>query len=257
MRYFVQSYALLSIPCGYLVNEIVNQKLFIRLFFGAFFIALGFLNLFQIWQYTVGIITEYSMTYSYYKRIFLKTKVSDADRKLMEVTRSVEATETFENEKEYEPFAVGYYNFSDANATPIDFSRTDSSRFVSPPTSYLYNSNQEFGPKFQLQYDHAVPTNKDHAWLRISLKYFSEEDIKDFESDIVINMPHNDYNLKYRAYNFAKFPWKKGEWNSVQFDYMTPFPYNEKDKFDIYIWHRGKNDLWVDDFKIEAFTKKD
>ena len=69
-------------------------------------------------------------------------------------------------------------------------------------------------------------------------------------------MPHKRYNLKYRAYDFEKYPSKKGEWNKIEIDYMTPYPYSEQDHFDIYIWHRGKKNIWIDDFKVEAYLKK-
>ena len=56
--------------------------------------------------------------------------------------------------------------------------------------------------------------------------------------------------------NFEKYPTKKGEWNKLEFDYMTPYPYSEQDHFDVYIWHRGKKNIWLDDFRIEGYLKK-
>ena len=114
----------------------------------------------------------------------------------------------------------------------------------------------EWGPTYHLQYDRLVPSDKDHAWLKLSVNYYSDSDIKDNETNFVINMPHKKYNLKYRAFNFASQPWKQGEWNHVEFDYMTPFPYSEQDHFDLYIWHRGKQSIWLDDLKVEAYLKK-
>jgi hypothetical protein len=256
MRYFVESYAVLSIPFGYLINDILKKKILVRLTFFSIIVLLIGLNIFQIWQYCVGIIPEYSMTYPYYKRIFLKTKVTEEDRKLMEVTRSVEATEFFTNIDEYEKREVLYLNFSSKKSTIYKYKNVDLKKYHSFPNSYLLKPKDEFGLKYLLPYKLAVPNEKDHAWIRVSLNYYSEEDPKNFESNVVISMPHNNYNLKYRAFNFSTFEWKKGDWNHIEFDYMTPFPYDEDDYFDIYIWHRGANNLWIDDYKVELFNKK-
>ena len=68
-------------------------------------------------------------------------------------------------------------------------------------------------------------------------------------------MPHNKYNLKYRSYDLENYPFKRNEWNSVQIDYMTPYPYSEKDSMEFYLWYRGNNELLIDNFKIEVFEK--
>ena len=37
---------------------------------------------------------------------------------------------------------------------------------------------------------------------------------------------------------------------------MTPRPYSEADKFEIYAWYRGNSEIWIDNFQVETFVKK-
>ncbi len=256
MRYFVDSYPVMAIAFGYVLVDIRKRKWPVKTI--AFF-AMGFftaLNLFQTWQYVHWIIPEDRMTYAYYKRIFLKTKVTDEDRKLMEVGRSYDGSDRFDNPGEYNHHTVWSLDFDHNDGPEYNVSKRDTSRYFSSPASIKMSGEDEWGPVFKIQYDELVPSDKDHAWLKVTALYYSEVDIRDNETNFVINMPHRKYNLKYRACHFSEFPWKKGEWNKVEFDYMTPFPYSEQDHFDIYIWHRGKENIWLDDLKVDAYLKK-
>jgi hypothetical protein len=256
MRYFVDSYPVLAISFGYFLIDIERRNVLLKTFCAIALILFTFLNLFQTWQYVHGIIPEDRMTRAYYKSIFLKTKVTDDQRKLMEVERSHESSETFKNVDEYNHHTIGLFDFDSANSGSTDESKYDTTYHLSGIHSYRMNENDEWGPKFQVQYDQLVPGDRDHAWIKVTVNYFTEEDIKDNPASLVINMPHRKYNLKYRSFDFEKAPSKKGEWNRLEFDYMTPYPYSGSDHFDIYIWHRGKKPIWFDDFKIEAYLKK-
>jgi len=256
MRYFVDSYSVMAIPFGYVLLDMHRRKWFLKSLVYTVMLFFVALNLFQTWQYVKWIIPEDRMTKAYYKRIFFKTSVTDEDRKLMEVQRSFTMEESFTNPEEYNHHTVGFMNFDDVNTASFDESKRDSQHFLSGKNSFRMTAVDEWGPKFILQYDHLVPKDRDHAWLKLSVNYFSEKEINDQEIIIVINMPHRKYNLKYRAYALSHFLWKQGEWNKAEFDYMTPYPYLQDDKFEVYIWHRGSSTVWIDDFKVEAYLKK-
>ncbi len=256
MRYFVESYPVMAISFGYVLTDIWKRKWLLKSITSVLLVLFTALNLFQTWQYMHWIIPEDRMNWAYYKQIFLKTKVTDDDRKLMEVQRSYDYTESFTNPEEYNRHTVVYLSFDNVNTSDYDESKKDTALFLSAPSSFKMTENDEWGPNCKIQYDHLVPSDKDHAWLKLSAWYYSDADIKDNETNFVINMPHHKYNLKYRAFNFSQFPWKKGEWNKVEFNYMTPFPYSEKDHFEIYIWHRGKQTMWLDNMHVEAYLKK-
>jgi hypothetical protein len=138
MRYFVDSYAVMSIPFGACLMAISRKRWIVKaplyLLMGLFLL----LNLFQTWQYIVGIIPEDRMTFNYYKRIFLKTNVTEEDRWLMEVGRSQGSSETFSNPKDYERRMIGYYDFDSLNsALSMPPAATASMRWVESTRSNL------------------------------------------------------------------------------------------------------------------------
>lgn len=255
MRYFVQSYSILSIPLCISVERILKMN-FKKYFIFSIIAFLIFLNLFQTWQFVNWILPEDRMTFKYYKKSFLKTNVTEEDRKLTEVKRSIDYTESFDNENEYNHYMLAYYNFEDKNSTTIDSTKLSTKYFGSPPKSALLSENNPYYPTYKIRYDHLVKEQLDHVWLRVTFDYYSEIDIKENPASLVINFPHNKYNLKYRAFDLDKYKFEKGTWNSLKIDYMTPFPYSEKDYFEIYIWYRGKNELYIDNVKIEVYEKK-
>lgn len=256
MRYFAESYTVMAIPFGFALMEIAKSRWWVKLLSTIAISFFVFLNLFQTWQFVNWIIPDDRMTYKYYKRIFLKTHVTEEDRKLMEVQRSFSSVEFFTNEHEYDHYTLAEYDFDNNNATVIDPGVLDTTHYLSPPYSCKLSEQNLYYPTYRIQYKNLVKPDRDHVWLRVSLSYFSETDIKDNPASIVINMPHGDYNLKYRAFDFEKKPFTPGEWNTISIEYMTPFPYNENDSFEIYVWYRGKSQLFIDNMKIEVFDRK-
>ncbi len=257
MRYFTESYAVMALPLGYLLKDIGTRSILLRgitLLSVSFFV---FLNLFQTWQFTHWIIPDDRMTYAYYKKIFLNTKVSDEDRKLMEVQRSFAAEDFFTNDTAYTRYTLASFNFDNPILPTLIESRLDTAHHHSGIRSFELDTARKFSPKFKIPYFKLIKAEKDHVWLRVSLYYFSSGDINMDPASIIICMPHKKYNLKYRGFDFEKQPYVAGQWNRVVADYMTPFPYNEKDNFDIYVWYRGNGaPVYIDDFKIDVYDPK-
>jgi len=83
-RPMVETVAVLAIPAAALIEWIQDQKMrFVKLGFATLFIALIGLNLFQSYQYSLGIIHFDRMTKAYYWRVFGKLKIKDEDKKLL------------------------------------------------------------------------------------------------------------------------------------------------------------------------------
>jgi hypothetical protein len=214
------------------------------------------MGLFQTWQAEKFILPFQRVNFEYYKHVFLKTKIKPEDARYLDIARGYTAVEEFTNEQEYNHFTLAHYNFENINSSEIDFSKLDSTHSLSPPYSYKMGENDDYGITYKIRYDQLVPPGKDHAWLRVTVNYFSETDIKDNPATIVMEMPHKKYSLKYASYDFEKFPSQTGKWNQIQINYLTPAVYSEKDKIVFYLWHRGKKDIYFDDIHIEAFERK-
>ena len=255
MRYFAESYAILAFPFAVLINTLTTSNRILKYSVYTIMILCSALNLFQTWQYVNWIIPADRMNWAYYKRIWLKTEVTPEDRSYMEVERSIGETEGFTNEQDYNRRSVGFYDFERVNSSAIDQNRCDTFS-LSKPYSYRYGANEEWGITYEIPYDHLVSEDKDHNWVRVSFDYFAGADVKENPASVVINMPHGDYLLKYRCFDLEKMPFTPNAWNHVVLNYMTPFPYLTSDKIQIYLWHRGKKDFFIDNLHIEAFEKK-
>ncbi|HRH66698.1 MAG TPA: hypothetical protein PLU53_10415 [Bacteroidia bacterium] len=257
MRYFSESYAVMALPLGYLLNETGTRRFWMK---AVTFLSISFfvfLNLFQTWQFLHWIIPDDRMTYAYYKKIFLNTKVTDEDKKLMEVQRSFEAEDKFLNDTLYSPYTLAYYNFDQPKLPSFIENKFESEFHHSGLRSFKLDTARNYSPKYKIPYYKLVKPGKDHVWLRISLYYFTPGDIHKDPASIVINMPHKKYNLKYRGYDFERQEFVPGQWNKIIAEYMTPFPYNEKDFFEFYVWYRGNGTpVYIDDFKIEVYDPK-
>ncbi|MFN8143483.1 MAG: glycosyltransferase family 39 protein [Bacteroidia bacterium] len=257
MRYFSESYAVMALPLGFILQDISTRKFFLKgvtLISICFFV---FLNLFQTWQFLNWLIPDDRMTYAYYKKVFLKTKVSDEDRKLMEIQRSIEATERFTNDSDYTHYQWTYFNFDQPNMSGLVENKLDTTFHHSGIRSFRVDSAHRFSPKYKIPYFKLVKENKDHVWLRVSLYFYSAGDIQKDPASLIITMPHKKYNLKYKGFDFEKYPHVNGQWNKITAEYMTPFPYNDRDFFEFYIWYRGTEaPVYIDDFRIEVFDPK-
>jgi hypothetical protein len=255
-RYFVESYAVMAIPFGYLIKWIRQYRLLTIVFVitALFFL---FLSLFQTWQANNWIIDGYRMTKAYYWRVFLKTKVSAEDRKLCEIERTFKAEETFSNPQDYTKHTAGFLDFESRNTIDFDFSCIDTTVFYSAPNSYKITAKNIYGPTFKIPYYKL--TKREHAWIRVSFMYFTKYDMKESPASLVIEMDHNKgkYIEKYRNWNIEKFDYKNNQWNSFSVDYLTPYPLSvKKDIFKIYVYVRGAKELFIDDMHVEVFERK-
>ena len=46
------------------------------------------------------------------------------------------------------------------------------------------------------------------------------------------------------------------QWNLITADYMTPELLSRSDELEVYVWYNGKENIWIDDLKIEFFNPK-
>ncbi len=255
-RYFVESYAILAIPLGYFVKEMMGRKIlkWIFLAVASFFV---FLNLFQTWQFNNFIFDGYSMTQEYYWKVFLKTSVSEEDRKYREIIRDFGPVDHFGNREDYNVRTAEYLDFEDVNTINISNQNINNQLSKSPPNSCMIDPVQTYGPTFKIPY-HKL-TNREHAWMTVSFDYFSEFDIKESDAILVIEMNHNNgqYIEKRRTWPLKNYAFNRNEWNHFSSDYLTPYPLSTKnDVFTIYVYVPGSKPIYIDNFKVDVYERK-
>ncbi len=256
MRYFVESYAVMAIPFGFFLSDLLTRRTFIKItgfILASFFL---FLNLFQTWQFDNWMIDGYSMTKEYYWKIFLKTKVTDDDKKLKEIQREfTDNDNSIKNPNDYLERTIGFFDFDSLNTIPVEKEFLDSVNYLSAPFGCRLTKDRVFSPTLKMQFKDI--TSKEHAFIKVSLDYFPIVDFKDNPASLVIYFNHSDrYNLKWKGWNFSEQSYKLNQWNHLEVEYLTPYPYSLKDEMRVFVYLQGDKNFVIDNMRIKAFERK-
>lgn len=243
-RPLIVSYPLLAIGYGYFLVQLQNRKIWSKLFFTIVLILLTFLNQFQWWQLRNYILDPYRTTKDYYWATFLKTTVTEEDRKLLSIYRDFSGLMTFNQKESYHSVFVKEENFEENN-TAINSSGENSFKITDETTYALSN-----------KFSYKELTKKDHLWVVISFKVRYPEGFNDTWPCLVVAMDRKGDNYGYFAPEI-KPDSLNSNWASFKFEYLTPEIRNTNDLLKCYIWKRGQKGFDVDNFRIEVFERKD
>ena len=244
-RSMIPAYSILAFPLGYFINDILEKKRIIKILFFTIIFLLLILNLFQSWQFNKGIIKKERMTREYYFAVFGKTTVDKKNEKLLLVERSVESTEQIKNEEGFNKSILEFWDFEeDKYHDTISFSGNG---------SFKMNKLKNFSPTVNIKYKDL--TENYYAWIRANVNVYIPEIYSEAMPVLVITFQHKGKNYKYRTKTFEK-DITKGQWNGLSLDYLTPEVRSKEDNLMVYIWHRGKSDIFIDDFEVDVFEEK-
>ena len=252
-RAFVQSYGVLVIPFGYFVYWVFRQKLWIRISFLAVVLFFTFVNLFQTWQLTKGFIDGSRMTGKYYCKTFLKTNVTEEDRKLLLIQRPVTSREYLTNEADYQKRLLTYFDYEEPERGKEKY--YDTSFVRSGNYSLRMDSTYQFSPSFKIRFKDL--TDDYYAWIRLTVYVYPTNKLPDDDAMLVSTFTYKGQPYKWRKFgiNDIEGGGKLNEWNKLTFDYLTPEARSRKDQLEVYIWYRGKADIYIDDLSVEVFEE--
>jgi hypothetical protein len=251
-RGYIQSYAVMAIPLGFFISEILSQrKALLKL---VFIIPVLFLvlNLFQTWQYMHRVIDWSRMTAPYYFKVFGKTYAKPEWKELLLVDRSDD--QTMGDELKYEKKNLATIGFEDVEENRQEY-YIDSLRF-SGNYSFILDSTCKFSPGLRLPYKEV--TDHYYSWIKAGIWVYTDYDPKENPSFLVVTFQHKDKNYKYKTLPLESIEgFKIGEWNYIEMEYLTPEVRRKNNPLVVYYWLRGKNPVYVDELAIDAFTPKD
>jgi hypothetical protein len=251
-RALVDSYSIMMIPLGYFLKSLNVASRLIKQVIGGIIILLIFLNIFQAVQYKNNIIDGSRMTAEYYLRIFGKTSVDDADRKLLLINRSRGEKEIFPDEDKYESKGLFTENFE--QATQHEKTRVDS---IAHNGKFSLVLDSLFSQKNKYELSYKDITKKDHAWIRASFWFYTPKQEDSIMQFVITFINYKNWPYKHTPVVIRKEEFKAGQWNNFTFDYLTPEVRCAEDKINIYFWPYGTTPIFLDDIQIEAFEKKD
>jgi len=210
--------------------------------------AVLFLNLFQSWQYSRGIIHPYAMDRQKYAMVFLRTgsQYRHIFNDLTDVppygTDLGHPLKTWKNDFEkVEPQWVTSGRVAVDNA--------HSGRFVS-----RLNESQPYSSALLITGDTSLVMKK-NLYARGSVCVFEVDSISPERPRLVISL--NDStgkNVYWRSTVIDEIPVSNpSHWRTINFGITLPVLRTTGDRLKIFIWYRGKTDVLVDDFGITLF----
>lgn len=227
-RPMITQYVLLAIPLGYFIQWLFDQRLFIKLSTFSIIATFVFLNQFQWWQLRNYILDPYRTTKAYYWKTFLKTSVSDEDRKLLLVERSFDAEQVFKNRGDYYAKTI--------------LSEDDISKFLESDSGFV-----EWG------YTNHIPfkdiTSKDHCWIQYIFEYKTDENTKATWCTMM--------ERKEGAYSPKYFDLKPSqEWIQFEAFYLTPEIRSKNDVLKFFLWNQNEMPIQIKNLKVKVYQKK-
>jgi hypothetical protein len=252
-RGLIASYAILSVPMGYLLNALNSKKHVLK--YSVFGIIAGLiaLNLFQTWQVANGILVSYRATPKFWLAVFGKTSISPEDQKLLYMEWPVNGVENFPNDTNFIQTHTWQLGFEASEGHPQE--RLSKEIFHSGSSSYMLDSNIVFSPAIEKKYSEI--TNKYYAWIRVSVWVYPTSDVKQNPTSVVATFIHNGKAYKYKGVGTDKLNIEANKWNLITFDYLTPEAVrSKKDYLSVFMWNNSKGKIFVDDLKVEVFEPR-
>ena len=247
-RGFIQAYATLILPTGFFVQYLMNRSVLIKIL--AFIVITFFivLNLFQSYQVKMGVIDGSRMTRAYYFKVLFKTKVTDQDRSLLRVKRSETSIDIIPDNVKFNNLTLNFQTFEDQKVTD-----TTSPKPYEGKGMFELNKEVIYSPDFVKPYDEI--TQEYYCYLRSIVYVFAYEDVSNDLFLVLTTINKKGEHIKYRANSFNddnKFI--PGKWNRLIIDYQSPEIYSGKERIQSLVWYRGKGRVWIDNFKVMAYT---
>ena len=244
-RAFIQSYPLMAIALGSLIQAASNAKLKLICYGTPTLLGMLILfNLFQSWQYNQRIIDPERMTREAYFANFFATKHNPQNDKLLLVHRSADAYDVLDSSITYRQLPTILRDFEDT---------TQYNHLSNIAHSGLHScqadSAEIFVPACEIPYQDI--TSGEYAWVHVTAWIYPTCDMHENPGSMVITFNHNGGNYKYRALDLEGLSLTPHEWNKIEMNYLTPEPRQKIDLLQVYYWHRGKQPVYVDDICID------
>jgi len=246
-RPMIPALAIMIIPLGYFLQWMLQQKILLKTFLSVIIAFLLFLNIFQIWQFHVGIIDGERMTNAYYQKIFLKTSVSDEDKKLLLIDRAFCEANGFTNMNEYTGRLLKTESFENQPAY-------DTIEAVDGKSFATLTQRDSYSVPVEATYSDI--TSCDHAWIRVGVSIYPITHPDSLKLALVAHFTHNGLAYQYRTIESPSMNLKQGEWNRVYFNYLTPEVRKKSDLFRTFLWNMSGGTVLVDKLSVEVFEPK-
>jgi hypothetical protein len=249
-RPMIETYALLSLPLAVFTQEILNRKWWIYLYapLVTFFI---WLNVFNTYQFSLGILWSEDANWNYYKTVFGKTSINKSD---LVVYDSGEMQPDVSNLKFSERIYVN--TFEDSTSEYYDSFSAFKGEY-----SFTFNNELEFGPGFKVKLDTINANAGD--WLKASVYCMRKYEGNDIYrmSSLVVKVGDKKWRhvrLDNKPGNTINSLWggKSNVWEKVDLWVQIPESINGNEIVESFIWNRNHNKIYIDEFVVEVWKPR-
>lgn len=253
-RSFVQSYGLMAIPLGYLLQR-MSMKKFLRI--TAFVLVLFFilLNQFQTFQLRRGLIHGELMTKEAYWAVFGQTRMRPEWQSLMEVDRgNLSALDEVRELYTTRKVMSGDFEQPVEPAPGPVVIRCDTFGFNSKGSQRLNHIN-DFSVTWERPF-HEI-TSKDHIRMRFSADVYATPEFAGKSFNMVSKVIGN----RWQVYGYSPIPFdtaqvKPGAWTHISGDFITPYILHPDDIVQVNIWNNGGAVIFVDNLELVIYEPK-
>jgi hypothetical protein len=239
LRPIIDTYPILAISLGFFLQFVLQERRWIKY---SFILVISFLmlfNQFQWFQFKAYIIHPFRTTKAYYWANFFNTEVDDS---------------TFDKLLVYRDFS-GQMELKDPQHYASKIQSITSFDVLGDSTNGFYhvNPSQEYLQILLASFESL--SQRDHFWVRVRLKIrFLQARETDF---LRMVGALNRSNGTYGYYSNDIAPRNEiGQWQELEFTYLTPEIRDKRDIITCYLWNRGQFEFDVDDIQVEILERK-
>ena len=236
-RAMIQGYAVLLFPMAAFWYYVLKSK-WIKWLFASIALFFIWLNLIQTYQaHFNGVMDPEYMTRAYYWRIFGKTKIRPADKKLLDTD------EDFVGPRN----AIRTLYFNDFE-NEIDSTAVVGKPVKSGERAIYLDEKRQFTPSY-----HPEQLPESGQWIRLSAHFRTPK--KEWDTwrmaQLTASFEKQGEMIKQRMVRVHRFL-PPNQWKEIWLD--TQVPDKSFDALKVYLWNaNGNKSLFIDDLKIEAF----
>jgi hypothetical protein len=150
------------------------------------------------------------------------------------------------------------YNYEKRDLEIMNFEAyrgNDTNIYYEGKSSLRLHPDLIYSPDIRLKYKQL--TKKDHAWIRAIAMVYIPKNSKGPKFSMIFNFEHKNKAYAFTGFDAEHMKLNIGQWNKIQVDYLTPEVRSVNDILKVFLYHRGNDSLWIDNFKVEVFEQKE
>jgi len=249
-RTMVDTYALLAIPLGFFIENVKSKSVKKQFLFASLAIALLAINIFRMWQFDNYIINYDRETKQHFLATLFATNIDNSKDSMLLIPRNSETEGTILKPNNYTHKTIYTNNFEKGDEYfELKFIKSE------PPKNYFsIDSKTEYSKAIGFEY--SVITNKTHAYTKVSFDAFFTKNYEQHQFGLAQMYNHSGRSYYYHCSNLIAqngYDTTSNKWNSYQFTLLSPAVRSNKDKFAIYFWNNGFNNIKISNLKVEAY----